>query len=158
MASMEESGAVFEELRAVALGATAVLPQPPWEHPDVRGLVADIPMHGGFASIVALTDGTASIYLSNGGALLGAGELPGVADAVHRVLIATQDELDVFADAGPDGTLPPPGMVRLHLLAPEGGRAVDLDESLFWVDGSHRLSPVAAAIRALVELIDPVPS
>jgi hypothetical protein len=148
---------VYEDLRSVALGASPRLPRPPWEHPDVWGLVADIPMHGGFATVVALTDGTASMYTSSGGALLGAGDLPGVADAVRGVLFAAQDELEAFGGSD-DGSLPPAGTVRLHLLVPAGGRVIDLAESDFWGREPHRLRPVTDAIMVLVELLGSVPT
>ena len=62
----------YDRLRAMALGAVAKGLQSPGEdHPDVSGLVVDIPAQEGFATIVALTDDTTSMYMSTGRGLLG---------------------------------------------------------------------------------------
>jgi hypothetical protein len=40
------------------------------DHLAVSGIVVDVPAKGGFATIVALADGTTSMYISTGGGQL----------------------------------------------------------------------------------------
>src|SRR6478672_7058058 len=86
---------VFTGLRAMALQATesGALPAPPADHPDVCGVVVDIPASGGYATLVALTDNTTSLYTSTGGGTIGAGEHAAVAAATHGLLTSVQAHL-----------------------------------------------------------------
>jgi hypothetical protein len=65
---------MYSDLRARALQAatTSVIPHHNG-HPDVYGLVVDIPARGGYATVVALGDNTTSLYTSAGGGTIGAG-------------------------------------------------------------------------------------
>jgi hypothetical protein len=59
---------VYDGLRTAALGVTEdVVGKDRPEHPDVLGAVIDIPSEGGTASVVAMADGTTSLYTSTGG-------------------------------------------------------------------------------------------
>jgi len=81
----------------MALGAVAKGLQSPGEdHPDVSGLVVDIPAEGGFATVVALTDDTTSMYMSTGGGTIGAGGHQNVASTTQALLTAAQGQLGAF--------------------------------------------------------------
>ncbi len=112
----------------------------------------DIPAQGGFATVVALTDDTTSMYTSVGGGTIGAGEHPEVAELTHRLLRVVQAHLGLFG-GGEDRSLPPLGSVRLHLLTPSGGRLADLPEDSFWGRAPHELMPVIASIQDLITAI-----
>ena len=135
-------------LDAVANGLAA----PPPEHPDVSGLVVDIPSSGGFVAIVALTDNTTSMYTSTGGGTIGAGEHAPVASATRQLLGVVQAHLAPFGDVA-DAELPEPGAVRFHLLSPSGAGSTDVSEDAFWGREPHPLMPVIAATQQLISAI-----
>lgn len=116
----------------MALGAVdAGLAPPGSDHPNVFGVVVDIPSSGGWATVVALGDGTTSMYTSVGGGTIGAGEHELVRAANTQLLQVIEHELLAHLDDDP-GTHPPPGHVRFHVLGADGLRGVDLPEAVFW--------------------------
>src|SRR3954453_20298545 len=100
-------GDVYEGLRAQALGAVASgLAAPGAEHPQVWGVVIDIPKGADWATIVALGDGTTSMYTSSGGGVIGAGEHEVVRKANEQLL--TVIEREALRALAPDpGSKPP---------------------------------------------------
>lgn len=134
----------------MALGAAEQLPAPAAAHPDVSGMVVDLAASGGFATFVALTDGTTSMYTSTGGGVIGAGGRPGVAAATQQLLTVVQEHVAAFSLDGTD-ELPAKGTVRLHLLRADGGRrTADLPEDAFWGRVGHPLTPVIAAVQHVI--------
>jgi hypothetical protein len=131
------------------------LPTPPAEHPNVSGVVVDIPASGGFATVVALTDNTTSLYTSTGGGTIGAGGHADVAAATHALLTSVEHHFDSFPDRG-DASLPPVGLVRFHLLSESGARVSDVPEDAFWGRVDHSLMPVIAATQNLISAIQSV--
>jgi len=119
--------------------------------------VLDIPAEDAYATAVALTDNTTSMYTSVGGGTIGAGEHPRVAQATHRLLSLVQDHLGSFG-GDDDGRLPPAGHVRDHLLTPSGNRYVDVPEDGFWGRAEHEFMPVIAASQDLLSAIREVSS
>ena len=132
-------------LDAVARGLSGPTPA----HPSVSGVVVDIPGDGGFATVVALTDDSCSMYTTGGGGIIGAGEHERVAAAVHALLSVAEAHRDLFVDPD-DGELPEAGLARFHLLAPDGRQRVDVPEDAFWGKQSHALMPVIAATQGLI--------
>ena len=148
-----ELAEAYEGLRNLALSAVANGLQSPGEdHPDVSGLVVDIPVKGGFATIVALTDNTTSMYTSLGGGTLGAGGHANVGSATQALLSAAQAQVGAFTKPS-DSELPPRRQVRFHLLSPSGGRCQDVPEESFWGRVPHELMPVIAATQSVINAI-----
>lgn len=146
--------ATFLNLRAMALNAVPRgLTAPPPEHPDVSGLVVDVPSSGGFVTFVALTDNTTSMYTSTGGGTIGAGERVPVAAANRHLLGEVQGHLLMFSDTA-DAHLPEPGAVRFHVLSSSGARSADVSEDAFWGREPHRLMPIIAALQQLISAIN----
>jgi len=135
----------------MALQATdsGALPAPPADHPDVSGVIVDIPASGGYATLVALTDNTTSLYTSTGGGTIGAGEHAAVASATQSLLAAVQQHLDAVT-VGDDQALPPSGSVRFHVLSGGARRMVDVPEDAFWGRVDHPLIPVIAAAQRVI--------
>ena len=78
---------IYNGLRSTMLGAASSGQIPRHDdHPDVYGLVIDMPGQGGYATVVALGDNTTSMYTSTGGGIVGAGERPAVAASTQRLL------------------------------------------------------------------------
>ena len=88
----------------------------------MSGHVVDIPARGGFATVVALTDNTTSMYTSVGGGTIGAGAHPNVASVTQALLATAQVYIEGFSMPD-DPDLPPAGQVRFHLLS--SGEAAD---------------------------------
>lgn len=149
----ESPDEVYRGLRALAIDSPANgLALPSAGHPDVSGLVVDIPARGGFATVVALTDNTTSLYTSTGGGTIGAGEHAEVAAATHRLLSSVQAQLGAFKEKS-DLDLPPAGYARFHVLTPGGSRTEDIPEDCFWGRTPHPLMPVIAATQELLTAI-----
>jgi ribosomal protein S12 methylthiotransferase accessory factor YcaO len=143
----------YAGLRDLALSSVAKgLQAPNDDHPGVSGLIVDIPAQGGFATVVALTDDTTSMYTSVGGGTIGAGGHPNVASATQALLSAAQTQLGAFTGPG-DSDLPPPGHVRFHLLTPSGSRSEDVPEDSFWGRSPHDLMPVISATQDVISAI-----
>jgi L-alanine-DL-glutamate epimerase-like enolase superfamily enzyme len=118
----------------------------------VSGIVVDVPGSGGFASIVALADGTTSMYTSTGGGRIGAGTHAHVAAATTRLLTEVQRHLGLF-ESPDDRGLPAPSVVRLHVLTPMEGRHADVPEDAFWGRQDHALTPVIARVQDVITAI-----
>lgn len=102
-------------------------------------------------SLVAIAEGTTSLYFSNGGGVIGAGEHAPVRDASARFLAdlaAASDRLEPTA-AHP---LPAPGQVRFYLLSANGIRTAEAAEEELG-DGGHALSPVFYAAHAVIAAV-----
>ncbi len=135
----------YIELRASALDAGPTVGPPPADHPDVLGVLVDIPHGEAFATVVALADGTTSMYTSSGGGVIGGGQHIEIVQAARTVLRAVQANLVLFP-ADRDRGLPPVGFVRFTVIGPGGQRIAHVPEAAFW---GQEPSPVA-------DLIDPV--
>jgi hypothetical protein len=115
-------------------------------HPDVYGLVADMPKPAGWTTVVALGDDTTSMYTSTGGGMTGTGGHAAVAAATQQLLATVQAHLAAFGTAD-DGAYPPYGTVRFHLLTGAAGRYADVPDEAFWGQAADPLKPVIAAMQ-----------
>ena len=114
----------YADLRLLALSLTAdqIGVTPTAEHPRVFGAVMEIGLEEGSATLVALHDGTVSMYLSSGGGIIGGGGQEAVWAAALEFL----------------RTLSYPGNVRqlknlleaAHVLAEEAITRADLERIL----------------------------
>jgi hypothetical protein len=98
----------------------------------------------GVASVVAVSDGSTSLYTSTGGGVIGAGDHASVAEANSAFLASIEQLRPVIppTDAYP---LPGSGEVRFSVHWPDGSRgsAVARNEEL--AEGTHPLSAAFAA-------------
>jgi hypothetical protein len=98
----------------------------------VWGVVMEEGVEGGSYTLVALADGTASIYFSNGGGVLGGKEVPAVNAAAKRWVARATEDLRCTKPSAPcarwrapfqaakDLAFPPTSLVRLYVLTPSG--------------------------------------
>lgn len=142
---------VYGTVRARALDAASFV-RPAAEHPDVCGVVVDIVQGGGSATVIALADGTTSMYTSGGGGTVGAGGHAPVAEATRRLLLVAQGVVSAFGP-GVDGALPDVGNVRFHVLTPSGVRAADVPDGVFWGQERHPLVPLVGAAQDVISRI-----
>jgi hypothetical protein len=149
-ASPEE---IYNGLRSTALAAAISRQIPRHEdHPDVYGLVIDMPGQGGSATVVALGDNSTSLYTSTGSGIIGAGERPAVAASTQRLLTVAQDHLGSFTGNG-DGRLPERGTIRLHVLIGQASPVADIPEDAFWGRSPHPLRPLIAAAQGVISAL-----
>ena len=114
----------------------------------VWGIVMDTGVEGGFHTLIVLADGTASLYFSNGGGIIGAGEREPVREA-SRELLATSNRFAGTAAPTNDTAPPSNGTTRFFLLTFDGLRSYVAQE----VDlGEQRdpLSPLFHAAHAVI--------
>lgn len=144
---------VYEGLRIAALGVTeAVVGQAPPEHPNVLGAVVDIPKEGGVASVVALADGTTSMYTSTGGGTIGAGAHDVVARASRALLARLEDSIDLFpVDERVD--LPAADMVQITLITPTGRRRANVPAAAFWGGEPSTVAELIGAVHDVISAI-----
>jgi hypothetical protein len=131
---------VFEGLRNQALKAsrqTIGLSAPPISS-QAWGIVMDWGMVSGTATIVAFSDGSASIYLSSGGGFIGAGKHESVRNAAKQMVSAAVECQQL---AHPTNTYPLParGKVNFYFLTDSGVLAASASEA----DLSQHRSPLA---------------
>ncbi len=146
---------VYKELRDTALNAVSLgMQKPPAEHSDVYGMVIDIPQGGGYATLVAMADSSTSMYISNGGGIIGAGQHAEVAKASQSLLVRAQHCMSDFI-AESTHNLPQAGTVRFHLLTEKQNLCLNISEDQFW--GKTTLTgkqfPMIMAIQQLISTI-----
>jgi hypothetical protein len=113
------------------------------------GTLADAPitallMETGYpeavVTLVGVADGTSSLYFSNGGGVIGAGEHSAVAEATRRWLEAGSEFLSHLSVVT-DPPLPDEGLTQFVAVTDEGLRSARaLEEELG--NGEHALSPL----------------
>ncbi|HEY2805389.1 MAG TPA: hypothetical protein VGI92_05970 [Gemmatimonadales bacterium] len=82
--------------------------------PNVCAAVMELGFEGGVATLVAVADGTASLYFSNGGGIIGAGRHDKVRAAAARFLVSAERSLGALAAAA-DQAAPLSGHARFFV-------------------------------------------
>jgi hypothetical protein len=114
---------------------------------QVWGVLMELGFPGSFASLVALADGSASLYTSTGGGILGAG----VHDTVKQAALALCDLAGAKGDL-PQVTefpSPEPGRVRFYILGSGGVRGAEAADADLKT-GAHPLAALFGAGHALL--------
>jgi hypothetical protein len=144
---------IYRDLRQRALNLdphdaglrpTAVLPR-------VFGVMMETGLPEGCATLVGLADGTASLYLSSGGGVIGGGQHAEVAQAVRRFVQAAEESLDVMP-AARRAELPAVGWVVLRALTYKGRHEVEVLEDDLGYD-RHQLSPLFYAGHDVITML-----
>ncbi|HVE79651.1 MAG TPA: hypothetical protein VNA89_12340 [Gemmatimonadaceae bacterium] len=134
---------------AVAAADLGLTPTP--EHAHVWGVLMETAYPEMVATLVALADGTTSLYLSGGGGIIGAGGHARVRAAAAAFLTAAEVHLGDFAPAR--GTpLPEPGRVRFYLRTFAGTLTAEADEQELGYR-RHPLSPVFHAGHGVITAV-----
>ena len=150
-----EGAQVTAELRRQVLRATASeYSIQPME--GVWGVLMETGYPEGAASLVALADGTASLYFSTGGGVIGGGSHPAV-DAAARRLVAIAARHAPRLTPTKEFPLPEEGDVRFYVLTTEGVVKGDAPEKALG-EGSHSWSAMFFAghevIGGLIEVAE----
>jgi hypothetical protein len=100
----------------------------------VYGVIMEIGYPEAVATLVSLADGTTSLYFSNGGGQIGAGDSPKVAKASKALVFASAQELAKMT-LTTETPLPQLNHTRFYVLTTSGVRTADaLEDDL----GEHR--------------------
>src|SRR5687767_2983855 len=109
-----EPADVYLGLRGQALAVTRELLDPAKvSDGPVLALLLETGYPEAVATLVGLADGTTSMYFSNGGGVIGAGQHEDVAAATRRWLELGEHALDALPQAPDDVLLPDEGMTQL---------------------------------------------
>ena len=169
---------IYEGLRTAALSVTAEQSgDPPPDHVSVLGAVVDIPAEGGMASVVAMADGSASMYTSTGGGVIGGGKHEAVEGAVHGlgrgggrpVMLVNGRRISGFGavrNLPPEAIakieifpeddrvdLPPTDMVQITVMTPRGRRRACVPAAAFWGAEPSTVVELIAAIQDVMTTI-----
>lgn len=125
--------------QALALQPSDINVVLPAEPITVYGVVMDMSLTDGSATLVALLSGDASIYFDRGGGMLSGGSQNHVAMAAKGLVNVAQTEIARFQ---PGKTASPPrGDARITVLTNKGLRTATVREQSL-ADGTHPLSDV----------------
>jgi hypothetical protein len=92
------------------------------------GVVMDMGMTEGTATVVSFLSGEASIYLSSGGGWIGGGPRPTVNQTARKFVTAASESLGRMRQVF-DTPLPKPDHVVFYVLTPEGIFSADSSEA-----------------------------
>jgi hypothetical protein len=102
----------------------------------VWGVVMERGYAKGVATMIALADGTSSLHLSNGGAVVGGKEYPPARLAARKLCEQAADSLGATL-ATQEFPRPMQGRVRFYVLTTDGVRAAEGDLLAHLRDGGH---------------------
>ena len=118
----------YMEMRSAVLEADpASIKVPEGQWPGASVAMMEIVVDDATASIVAVADGTVSLYLSNGGGTIGAGEYLSARQAGLRFLRAAADHAP-WMTGTTEFPLPTAGNVRFHVRTPDGDFSSEVAE------------------------------
>ena len=111
----------YADLRTMALDVTPdnIGMENAFVGSDVYGIIMDWNLGDGIATLVAFASGDASIYLSSGGAFMGAGAHAPVREAIDQYLAAGQNSLK-YGIKAVETPLPSNNAVHFYFLTSEG--------------------------------------
>ena len=135
----------YKHLRAQALQLTAA--QAGNTDPTF-GVLMETGYPEAVVSLLALSDGTASLYFSNGGSIIGAGQHERPAVAARSLVAFAAHNLGHLVEAV-DCPLPRPGHTRFYVLTSSGVLTADAPERDFG-ENRHVLAPLFYAAQELI--------
>lgn len=147
----DPSGAeIFYALRsqALAVAPSSIGMSPSAELPRVFGVIMDTTFASGTVTLVALADGTASLYASTGGGVIGGGAHERVAVAARQLLKIAESNLRTFAENQTDD-LPAAGRTLITLRTYPGRLSVSAPEDDL-AQHRHPASPVFHAAHGVI--------
>ena len=114
----------------------------------VFGVVMDTTYENGTGTVIALADGTASLYTSTGGGVIGSGGWSEVRSAVAELLRLVESNLGLLGD-DLSSTLPGPGRVTITALTYAGRRSVSAPEDDLG-HSRHRASQLFHSVHQVI--------
>ncbi len=118
---------------------------------QVWGVVMETGYSKAVASLVALADGTVSLYFSNGGGIIGLGPHAGPHRAAQSLLAASQ-QFATQTQPTKSYPLPRPSYIRFYLLTGNGALTAEVKEDDLG-NNRHPLSPLFYKGQELISAI-----
>ena len=145
---------MYRDLRSQILTVSpdTVNLSPAPEHPLVWAAVMDWHVGSGVATLVAILEGTVSLYLSSGGGIIGAGAHADVF-AVAKRFVTTMERHRNALKPTSDPPLPGSGGVRFIARTFEETLASDEVPTEELGEGQHALSPVFDVAQELIAVV-----
>jgi hypothetical protein len=137
--------------RALTLIPSEIGAAPSNERPNVWGLLMETGHPQGAASLVTFADGSTSLYFSNGGGVIGAGEHAPVRATAEAFLSAAEAQLEEFERVD-EFPLPELGRVRFYVRTFSDVLAAEADEQDLG-HNRHKLSSVFHAGHAVIAAV-----
>ena len=137
--------------QALTVGPADLSLSPALARPHVWGVLMETGYETAAASLVAFADGTTSLYFSNGGGVIGAGEHAAVRQASEGLLSAAESDVGTFVPVS-DTTLPAIGRVRFLVRTFNGTVGAEAAEADL-AGGAHPLSGVFFAAHRVITAI-----
>ncbi len=143
-----EQADIYRDLRAQALRVDAQMLE---AHGGIFALLMETGYEDAVATIVATADGSTSMYLSNGGGTIGAGEYEQVREVVFETLSETAKYVGKL---NPTESYPLPtfGQTRFYVVTDGGVLTGAADEDLLGNE-KHELSPLFHQVHKLISYI-----
>jgi len=136
---------IYTKLRAQAFGATA---KALGTREQTFGVIMETGYPEAVVTLVALSDGTASLYFSNGGGMIGMGQHEGPAIAARSLISFADHNLKQLAPAS-ETPLPRPGYTRFYVLTQGGTLTAEAKEADLG-ENRHVLSPLFYSAQELI--------
>ncbi len=121
------------------------------EYPHVWGVMMETLFPEVIVTLVALVDGTTSLYFSTGNGILGSGNHTEVGSAARRMLTVAEMAIE-FTQPVKEYPHPRAGNIRLYLLTFEGIQSAECPEAALQ-SGDHPLSGLYFAGQQLLSQI-----
>ena len=107
-------------------------------HPRVWAVLMEMGYSEGTATLLAVVDGSVSLYIFTGGGILGAGGYPSVRRKAMEFLNTAEQYLEEFQKTS-EYPLPGPGRTKFYPMTFSGTFTGDFDENALG-EGRHKLS------------------
>jgi len=146
----KDPAATSRKLRDMALSVTAAdLKLEPIEaRPRVWGVLMELGYAEAVATLAVFADGSASLYISTGGGVIGAGEHKPVREEAEKLLSVTETHVADFERAD-ETPYPKPGRVRFYVRTFQTMLTAEADEQDLG-KLRHKLGPVFHAGHAVI--------
>lgn len=121
------------------------------ENPNVWGVLMETGLPDGAYTLVMLADGTTSLYLRQGGGMIGGGGHEVIAKATKARVM----EAEMYYQELPQTTsypLPSDGKVRFFFLTYSGTHTIEVDKEELG-ENKHRLSPLFLRCHDVITLL-----
>jgi len=119
--------------------------------PHVFGILMETCYDSAVASLVAFVDGSASLYVSSGGGVIGAGQHASVRATLQPFFLAAEKHMNALTPAT-ETPYPKGGRVRFYVRTFEGTFTAEADEQDLG-NMRHVLSPVFHAGHAVITAV-----
>jgi hypothetical protein len=138
-----------EQVFSLPVHETGIVPGP--GHTRVWSVLMEIGYPKAVASLVTIADGTTSLYFSNGGGIIGAGQHEAVSKAASTFIAVADGNVNAFAPTT-DHPLPELGRVRFYLRTFDGLLSAEAGEEDL-AKHRHRIWPLFVLGHAVISAL-----